>query len=144
MARLTLAKANRIISQGLAKAREQDMKPLAVVVLDAGGMPKAVQLQDGVPFGRFDVAAGKARAALVIGSGSRKLNGQAGERPHFLGGLSSVIEGGIVPVPGGVLIRSPKGETLGAVGISGDTSDNDEIAAIASIEGAGLVAKTGA
>ncbi len=144
MAKLTLAKANRIITLALASAKEHSLKPLSVVVLDAGGGIRAAQVQDGTPFGRFEVASGKARGALVIGSGSRVLNDQAATRPHFIQGLSSVLDGGIVPVPGGVLICSAKGETLGAVGISGDTSDNDELAAAAGVEGAGFVARTGA
>ena len=144
MAKLTLTRANRIVNLALASAKQHALKPLCVVVFDAGGSVKAAQLQDGTPFGRFEVACGKARAALVMGSGSRLLHEHAATRPHFVQGISSVLDGGIVPVPGGVLICSAKGETLGAVGISGDTSDNDEIAAIASIEGAGLVAKTGA
>lgn len=141
--RLTLSRANRVISLALAKARDEGLKPLAVVVLDAGGAVKAAQLQDGVAFGRFEVASGKARASLVVGSGSRALHDQAASRPHFLQGISSVVSGGIIAVPGGVSIRNARGETLGAVGISGDTSDNDEMAAIAGIEGAGLVAVTG-
>lgn len=144
MSKLTLAKANRVIALALARAKESGFKPLAVVVLDSGGAVKAAQLQDGVAYGRFEVASGKARASLVVGSGSRALHDQAASRPHFLQGVSSVIAGGIVPVPGGASIRNAKGEVIGAVGISGDTSDNDEMAAVAGIEGAGLVAVTGA
>lgn len=89
---------------------------------------------------RFEIASGKAYGALAVGQGSRWLNETAIERPHFITGLSGVSGGRIVPVPGGVLIRTKKGETVGAVGISGDTSDNDETCAIAAIEAAGYVA----
>ena len=142
MAKLTLTKANRIITLALAEARQHEMKPLAIVVLDAGGGARAAQVQDGSPFGRFEVAAGKARGALFVGSASRALHAMAGERPHFLQGVSSVLGGGIVPVPGGVVIRTTGGEVVGAIGISGDTSDNDELAAVAGIKGAGLVSGT--
>lgn len=140
MARLTLSKANRIINLALGTAKQEGLKPLAVVVLDAGGSLKSAQSQDGVPFGRTSVAAGKARGALVAGSTSRALNNMAAERPHFLQGLSSVVDGGLVPVPGGLTICTASGEIIGAVGISGDTSDNDELAALAGIRGVGLVA----
>ncbi|GIL00427.1 MAG: hypothetical protein BroJett030_03260 [Alphaproteobacteria bacterium] len=140
MARLSLSRANRVVSLIFAEARTRGLKPLAVVVLDTGGSVKTAQTQDGVPFGRFEVAAGKARGALFTGSASRTLHAMAGERPHFLQGVASVLAGGIVPVPGGVTIRSPSGQVLGAVGVSGDTSDNDEAAAAAAIARAGLVA----
>lgn len=144
MASLSLSRANRIISQALKHAGDKGYKPLAVVVLDAGGNMKAFQSQDGASKNRFEVAKGKANGGLAVGVGSRWLNAQAADRPHFLAGLSSVIPGGVVPVPGGVLIKTAKGETIGAVGISGDTSDADEDSAVAGIEAAGLVADTGA
>ena len=140
MPQLTLAKANRMIREALSKAGELGLKPLAVSVLDAGGHPVAYQRQDGSSMLPFEIASGKAYGALAVGQGSRWLNETAIERPHFITGLSGVSGGRIVPVPGGVLIRTKKGETLGAVGISGDTSDNDETCAIAAIEAAGYVA----
>jgi uncharacterized protein GlcG (DUF336 family) len=143
MPKLTLPKANRIIALAFGTANERGLKPLAVVVLDAGGNVKAAQIQDNVPIGRFEVAAGKARGALFVASGSRVLHDMAVARPHFIQGVSSVIAGGIIPVPGGVTIRARNGEVVGAVGISGDTSDNDEAAAVAGITGAGLLADTG-
>ena len=109
-----------------------------MVVLDAGGHVKAFQRQDGASMLRFEIASGKAYGALAVGVGSRWLNAQAETRPHFLEGLSAVSGGKIVAVPGGVLIRNLEGTIIGAVGITGDTSDNDEIAAIAGIEAAGF------
>ena len=143
MAMLTLAKSNKIIREAFAKAAEAGLKPLAVVVLDAGGHVKAFQRQDGASMLRFEIASGKAFGALAVGTGSRWLNAQAKDRPHFLEGLSGVSGGRIVPVPGGVLVKSAKGEIMGAVGITGDTSDNDEMAAVAGIMAAGFQADTG-
>ena len=143
MAKLTLAKANRIIRDALAKGTDLDLKPLAVAVLDAGGHLVAFQRQDGASLLRPQIAQGKAFGALAVGVGSRWLNAQAETRPHFLEGLSAVSDGRIVPVPGGVLIKDAKGVIQGAVGITGDASDNDEACAIAGIEGAGFVADAG-
>lgn len=143
MAEITLAKANRMIAEAFKAAAAHGLKPLAVVVLDAGGHVKAFQRQDGASFLRFEIASGKAFGALAIGNGSRWLNAQAADRPHFLEGLSAVSGGRIVPVPGGVLVKTAKGAVIGAVGITGDTSDNDEKAAVAAIEAAGYVAVTG-
>lgn len=137
---LSLVQANAIINGCFAKAAELKLKPLTVVVLDAGGHVKAVQKQDGSSMLRFEIASGKAFGALSVGLGSRWLNAQAATRPHFLEGLSAVSGGKIVAVPGGVLIKSD-GKTIGAVGITGDTSDNDELAAIAGIQSIGLVAQ---
>ena len=143
MTELTLAKALKIITSALSKGKEIGLKPLAVVVLDAGGHVKAVQRQDGASILRFEIASGKAYGALAVGVGSRWLNAQAETRPHFLEGLSAVSGGKIVAVPGGVLIKDRKGAIIGAVGITGDTSDNDEIAAIAGIEAAGFTPDAG-
>ncbi len=143
MHQLTLEQANAIIAGALATAENQKFKPLAVSVFDAGGNLKAFQRQDGTSILRFEIASGKAFGALAVGAGSRWLHNQAKDRPHFLEGLSGVSGGRIVPVPGGVLIKNKEGEILGAVGISGDTSDNDEAAAIDGIEKAGFVADAG-
>ncbi len=140
MSKLTLAKANQMIIGALERAKEAGMQPLSVVVLDAGGYVTAFQRQDGSSNLRFAIASGKAYGALAVGKGSRWLNDQAKDRPHFLEGLSNVSGGKIVAVPGGVLIKNTENEILGAVGITGDTSDNDELAAIAGIEAAGFTA----
>ncbi len=141
MTQLTLAKANAIIQGALDFGAQKSLKPLGVAVLDAGGHLLAFQRQDGATFIRAEVASGKAYAALAVGTSSRSLGAAAVERPHFFQGLSAVSGGRMVPVPGGVLVRDRDGNVLGAVGISGDTSDNDEIAAMAGIEGAGFIAK---
>ncbi|MEP9372238.1 heme-binding protein [Mesorhizobium sp. KR1-2] len=142
MTSLTLAKANQIIDAAFAKAKAASLKPLSVVVLDAGGHVTAFQRQDGSSMMRFEIASGKAFGALAVGMGSRKIEVLAKERPHFMEGLSGVTGGKVVPVPGGVLIRSG-GQIIGAVGITGDTSDNDEMAAVAGIEAAGFEADAG-
>jgi len=140
---LNLSKASQIIEAAFAKAADLQLKPIVVAVYNAGGTLIAYQAQDGASSGRFAIAGGKARGALAIGTGSRWLNDQAAERPHFLAGLGSVIEGGVVPVPGGVLGRDEDGALIAAVGISGDTSDNDEACAVAGLEAVGLSAETG-
>lgn len=143
MSELTLAKANTIIETALTKAGEAAMKPLSIAVLDAGGHLKAFQKQDGASMLRYEIASGKAYGALAVGMGSRWLDQTAKERPHFMEGLNAVSGGRIVPVPGGVLIRNASGALLGAVGITGDTSDNDELAAVAGIEAAGFKPQIG-
>lgn len=141
MTQLTLETANSIIEATLARGREGKMA-LAVAVLDAGGHLKAFQKQDGVSMLRFEIAFGKAYGALAIGAGSRWLDTAAKERPHFIEGLNAVSGGRIIPVPGGVLIRNKEGTLLGAVGVTGDSSDNDEMCAVTGIEAAGLTAQT--
>ncbi|MEM7214911.1 MAG: heme-binding protein [Pseudomonadota bacterium] len=144
MSKLSLSRANRIISQALAHSAREKFKPLAVIVLDTGGNVKAFQSQDGASNNRFEMARGKAKGALAVGMGTRWLNAQAEARPHFLVGMSSIIEGGILPVPGGVIARDKQGNIVAAVGISGDMSDADEACAVAGIEAVNLVADTGA
>ncbi len=143
MTTITLRKARTIISKALAMGREQDMKPLSVCVLDAGGHLKAFERQDGASNGRFDIARGKAGGALEMGLGSRALGERAEKQAYFLLAVGRIFPSGLVPVPGGVLVRDRKGELIGAVGISGDNSDNDEAAAIAGIEAAGFAADPG-
>ncbi len=143
MKTVTLDIANRMIEAALSKGRELGLKPLSVAVLDAGGHLIAFQKQDGSSMLRFEIAFGKAYGGLAVGSGSRWLNAAAAERIHFVQALSGISGGKIVPVPGGVLISGEAGETLGAVGISGDTSDNDEICAAHAVRQVGLVADRG-
>ncbi len=128
MTTITLRKARTIISRALAKGREAGMKPLAVCVLDAGGHLKAFEREDDASNGRFDIARGKASGALEMGLGSRALYQRAEAQAYFLLAVGRIFENGLVPVPGGVLVRDGKGELIGAVGISGDNSDNDEAA----------------
>lgn len=143
MSKLTLTKSNKIIRDALSKGKEMGLKPLAVAVLDAGGHLIAFAREDGASMLRPEIASGKAYGALALGVGSRWLNAQAENRPHFLEGVSNVSGGRIVPVPGGVLVKDKRGDIIGAVGISGDTADNDEAAAVAAIEAAGFSADVG-
>lgn len=143
MARISLSKANRIISVALATAKEKGFKPMSVSVVDAGGHVIAFQRQDGSSNLRYQIATGKAYGAVALGVGPRTLNKMAMDRPHFFTGLSGVSEGKIIPVPGGALIKTKAGEIIGAVGVTGDTSDNDEICAVAGVEAAGFVADVG-
>jgi uncharacterized protein GlcG (DUF336 family) len=140
---LTLVNAQTIIAATLAHAASASFKPLGIVVLDARATVKAASIADGSSLARFDIAGAKARGALAFNMGTRGLEKLAKDRPHFFTGAVSAIEGGIVPVPGGVLIKNKDGTILGAVGVSGDTSDNDEIAALAGIAAAGLVGDGG-
>ena len=142
---LTLEAARAIVDTALGTARARGLKPLAVVVYDARGALKAVAVEDGTSLRRAEVAMGKANGALALGLGSRAIHARAEAQPYFVAAVSHVAgPAALVPVAGGVLIRSAEGRLLGAVGISGDTSDNDEICAVAGIEAAGLAAETGA
>ncbi len=140
---LTIDHARRIIAGALAHAHAAGMKPLCVAVLDSGGHLVAFEREDGVANRRFDVAFGKAHGAISIGVGSRTLGVIALERPHFVAGVTAAIGGALVPVAGGVIVVDDEGARIGAVGVSGDTSDNDEAAALAGIAAAGLAAAAG-
>ncbi len=139
---LTLAQAQTVIQVSLTHARQSRFRPLCIVVLDARAAVIAVASEDGSSLKRFEVAQGKAQGALAFNLGSRALGVMAVERPHFFAGVAHAV-GGLVPVAGGVLIRAADGAVIGAVGVSGDTSDNDEAAAMAGIKSAGFVADGG-
>jgi uncharacterized protein GlcG (DUF336 family) len=139
MSQLTLAKAQAIITGALAHAREKKFAPMAVVVLDARGVMKAFAAEDGTSLRRAEIAIGKAHGALAMGVSSRTLGKRAEERPHFIAAVTHAVGGSMVPVAGGVLL-SGDGGFLGAVGVTGDTSDNDEAAALAGIAASGLTA----
>lgn len=141
MSRLTLAQANAIITAAFAKGRELNLKPLSVVVLDAGGHVLAFQRQDGASNMRFDIARGKASGALALGVSSRTLGTMAAERPSFVASLGAIAVGGLIPVAGGVLVTGDDNSVIGAVGATGDTSDNDEAVVLEGIKAAGLTAK---
>lgn len=136
---LTLKQAQTIVEAALKTGREKSMKPLSVAVLDARGCLVAYAMEDGGTLLREFIAKGKAWGALGMGRSSRTLEQFAKERSHFIGAVIEASGGRLVPVPGGVLIKRG-GTVVGAIGVSGDTSDNDEIAAVAGIEAAGLVA----
>jgi uncharacterized protein GlcG (DUF336 family) len=143
MDKLTLSAASTIADASLAKGRELNFPPLTVAVLDAGGQLKVLKREDGSSLLRPEIATGKAWGVLGMGFGGRELARRAVKVPTFFNALSDLSGGRMVPVPGGVLIRSAAGEILGAVGISGDTSENDEICAVHGIRAAGLVPDTG-
>ena len=142
MTELTLDIARKILDAALAKAVEKKLKPLVITILDARGAVKVTAAQDGTSLMRAEIAHGKAYGALALGMGSRALFQRAQEQAYFVSAINTMAKGQLVPVPGGVLIQKD-GALLGAVGVSGDTSDNDEICAIAGIEAAGLKANPG-
>lgn len=143
MNRLTLHAASLIADKSLEKGRELGFAPLTVAVLDAGGQLKVLKREDGASLLRPEIAMGKAWGVLGMGFGGRELARRAAKMQMFFGALSDLSGGKMVPVPGGVLIRSASGEVLGSVGISGDASENDEVCAVHGITAAGLVPDTG-
>ena len=141
---LTLAQASAIVDAALAEGRERGFAPLCAVVLDSGGHALALKRDERASIGRPEIATAKAAGCLGMGFGGRELAKRAQAVPDFFAALGAVFPKGIVPVAGGVLIRDADGVLLGAIGVSGDTSDNDEICAVAGIEAVCLVADTGA
>jgi len=138
MAQLSLNKARVIIRKALAKGAEMEFRPLSVVVLDAGGHVLAFERSDGSSPGRFAIAHGKAYGAVMLGVAGTAQTSMAEARPFFASALNGLFGGQMVPVAGGVLIRNKRGNQIGAVGVTGDSSENDAIAALAGIEAAGL------
>jgi uncharacterized protein GlcG (DUF336 family) len=143
MSDLSLQIASAIVDTALAHGRVLGLAPLTVVVLDAGGHLKAAKREDGSSLLRPEIAMGKAWGVLGMGFGGRELARRASRAPQFFAALTELAGGKMVPVAGGVLIRSPSGEIVGAVGISGDASEKDEACAVHGITASGLVADTG-
>ncbi|MGE5537975.1 MAG: GlcG/HbpS family heme-binding protein [Gemmatimonas sp.] len=143
MTELTLTIAQKIVSAAIAYGREKNLMKLAVAVLDERGALKCFAAEEGTSLKRGEIAIGKANAALALGVGSRSINKMAKDRPYFIGSVTNAVGGSFVPVPGGVLVKNGAGAIVGAVGISGDVSDNDEAAALAGIAAAGLTADPG-
>ena len=141
---VTLAQASTIVDVALKKARDSNLAPLTVAVLDAGGHLVAYKREDKSGILRFDIAFGKAWGALGMGFGSRTLASRAAKTPQFFTMMAAASGGRMVTNPGGVLIKDASGTIVGACGISGDTSDKDEMCAVAGIEAAGLKADPGA
>jgi glc operon protein GlcG len=135
---LALAAAAKITDEALAIRGRDGILPLAVVVLDSGGNLVAFKREDGCGVLRFDIAFGKAWAALGMGMSTRLIRDRMAQRPAFQGALAAASDGRFIPVPGGVLVLDPAGGAIGAVGISGDASDKDEYCAIAAIHAAGF------
>jgi len=135
---LTLAQANRIIEAALARSAESGFKPMAVVVIDDAGHIKSAQRQDGASMLRIDIASGKAWAAVGMGAASRVLTQRAKDLPAFFNAIAATAQGKFIPQTGAVLIQDAEGTTLGAVGASGGTGDEDELICAAGVEAAGF------
>ena len=140
---IPLASADLIADKALQKGRELKFAPLTVIVLDAGGQTKVLKREDDASLLRPEIAMGKAWGVLGMGFGGRELARRAEQMPAFFTALNAMSGGRMVALPGGVLIKNAEGAVIGSVGISGDTSDNDEICAVYGIEAAGLIADTG-
>jgi uncharacterized protein GlcG (DUF336 family) len=141
---LTLEQASIIVDTALAEGMKLNLRPLCVVVLDAGGHTLALKRDHRASISRPEIATAKAAGCLGMGFGGREITKRAQAVPEFFAALNGVFPKGILPVLGGVLIRDAEGGLMGAVGISGDTSDNDELCAVAGILAADLKADTGA
>jgi uncharacterized protein GlcG (DUF336 family) len=135
---VNLSLAQKIVAAALAKGKELGLKPLSVAVLDKGGHLVAFAKEDGSSNLRPQIAVGKASGALSLGVSSRLIGEMAAERPVFVGSVASLAPNGIIPAAGGLLIKDGKGQTIGAVGVTGDISDNDELCAAAGLEAAGM------
>ncbi len=136
---ISLRKARTVIRKAFEKGAELGLKPLSVVVLDAGGHVIAFERQDGASVGRFAIAQGKAYGSVMLGMAGTAQQARAENQAYFMNCVNGVFGGQVVPVPGGVLARSAKGAIVGAVGVTGDTSDNDAVAAMAGLEAANLI-----
>jgi uncharacterized protein GlcG (DUF336 family) len=141
MASLSLRRARTIIRKTLEAGRAGNMKPLSVIVLDAGGNIQAFEREDGASPGRFQIAYSKAYGSVMLGIAGTAQKKRADEQAYFITAAGAAFGGHLVPVPGGVLVKDAKGNVVAAVGVTGDTSDNDAAAATAGIEAVGLVAE---
>jgi len=141
MAGISMNKARVMIRKALQKGRELDLKPLAVIVLDAGGHVKAFEREDGAAPGRYAIAQAKAYGAVMLGMAGTAQMARAEQQAYFMNAVNGVYNGQTVPVPGGVLVRDKRGAIIGAVGVTGDLSENDAICAAFGIESANLLAE---
>lgn len=135
---LSLENARQIISVARATGREMGLKPLSVVVLDAGGHVLAFEREDGSSPGRFEIARGKAYGAVMLGMPGSAQMERAEAQAYFVAAANGAFDGKMIPVPGGVLVKGADGAVLGGVGVTGDTSDNDAAAAMAGIKAVGF------
>ncbi|QPZ91647.1 GlcG/HbpS family heme-binding protein [Thioclava electrotropha] len=138
---ITLEQAQKMIDTALAQGVEDDLKPLSAIVLDAGGHPLAFARADGAAPGRFEIARAKAYGAVMLGMGGKAQMARAEAQAYFMAAVNGIYDGKTCPVPGGVLIRDESGAVIGAMGVTGDTSDNDAKVAVAGIEAAGFTAE---
>lgn len=136
MAEINLARARMMVRKALLKGCELELKPLSVVVLDAGGHVRAFEREDGASPGRFAIAHGKAYGSIMLGMAGTAQMARADQQAYFMVAVNGLFGGQVVPVPGGVLVRNGRGAIIGAVGVTGDSSENDAICAIAGIEAA--------
>ena len=135
---ISLRRARTIIRKAFEKGRELELKPLSVAVLDAGGHVIAFEREDGSSPGRFAIAHGKAYGSVMLGMAGTAQRDRAEQQSYFVSAVNGLFGGQMVPVPGGLLVRDAKGNVIGAVGVTGDTSENDAAAGLAGIEGVGL------
>ena len=138
MTDVSTSKARLIIQNAMSTGEEMGFKPLSVVVLDSGGNMKAFERADGASPGRFGIAHGKAYGSVMLGMARTAQMARAESQAYFMAAVNGVFGGQVIPVPGGLLLRDERGAVIGAVGVTGDTSDNDVIAGLAGITAAGL------
>ena len=138
MVALGLSQASVIVDAALAHARSSGFAPMTVAVLDPGGHVVALKREDSSGILRVEVAVGKAWGVLAMGWPGREALRRAEGMPQFLSAVTTLAGGRLLPVAGGVPVRADGNDVIGAVGVSGDTSDNDEACAVAGIEAAGL------
>jgi len=138
MTDVSTSKARLIIQNAMSAGEEMGFKPLSVVVLDSGGNMKAFERADGASPGRFGIAHGKAYGSVMLGMAGTAQMARAESQAYFMAAVNGVFGGQVIPVPGGLLLRDERGAVIGAVGVTGDTSDNDVIAGLAGITAAGL------
>ena len=141
---LTLDLAAKIVDGAIAIRRRENLLPLAVVVLDAGAHLVAFKREDGCGVMRYDIAFGKAHGALGMGMSTRLIRDRLAQRPSFQAALAAASGGRFIPTPGGVLILDAGGTAIGAIGISGDASDKDEVCAINAVHDAGCASEPAA
>ena len=139
MTALTLAQANQIITVALAKSKEAGYKPMGIAVLDESGNLKAFAREDGASMFRFEIAQAKAWGAVGMGASSRVLMQRAKDNPNCFLSLAATSSGKFLPQTGAVVIKDAAGNTLGSVGASGGTGDEDEAICMAGVAAAGLV-----
>jgi uncharacterized protein GlcG (DUF336 family) len=138
MTDITLAQALRIIDAALSEARKLNLQPMTVAVLDRGGHLTALKREDNSGNMRAEIAVAKARGALGLGQSTRVMSERVGHLPHFFAAIAALTDGNVIPVPGGVLIRDTEMRVRGAIGISGDTADNDETCALVALAAVSL------
>lgn len=138
MPEISASKARTIIRKTMAKGEEMGFKPLSVVVLDTGGHVKAFERADGASPGRFAIAHGKAYGSIMLGIPGSAQMARAEQQAYFMDAVNGVLGGKTIPVPGGILVHDKRGNLIGAIGVTGDTSENDVIAGLAGLEAAGL------